>query len=113
MSVEFDERVEIKEKLAPPKRYNLWVIDNDITSFDEVVKVLVAGAGLSVREASVLTYRVDSEGKAKVNKTPLSRNIADALNKRLNDTKRIIAIEASARGRGQAVMELKFAVKEN
>jgi len=113
MSVEIKERIEVKEKLQPPKRYNLWVMDNDVTSFNEVVKILMTGAGLSLGEAEALTVKVDLEGKAKVNKTPLSKNVADILYVRLNDAKRVVALVASIQGRGQAVMQLKFVVKEN
>lgn len=114
MSVEFDERVEVREKIHPPKKFNIWTMNNDLTSFDEVVMILVKGAGLSESEAAALTIKVDTEGKAKVNKKPVSKNVAMALYKRLNDTKRAVSLIREVQyGRGRAVMELKFVVKED
>lgn len=111
MSFAIDEQVKTKIKLAEPTKYNLWALNNDLTSFDEVVMILVMALKINPSVAGELTLKIDKEGRAKLNPQPLSYNVAQALLTKLNDTKRLLASHSPHRR--QAIMELKFITKEN
>lgn len=115
MTVILEEKVTTKTKLQPPKKYNLWILDNEITSFEEVIVILTEGANLSVDEAKSITLKVHHEGKAKLNKKPMPKQIAEALKDNLNNVKRAIAMSPISKlnQRERAIMELKFIVKED
>ena len=73
MSVIIEERVDIKEELKKPPRFNTFAINNDITAFDEVVFILTKALNMSESVAAELTRQVDREGRARLNLRPLSR----------------------------------------
>jgi len=111
MSVEIQERVKIDEGLQVPRKFNLFAINNDYTSFDEVVWILTHALGMSESVAAELTRQVDREGQAKLNPKPLPRDLAEALLTKINDTKRTLA--GMYPFRSAQVMMLKFVVRED
>ena len=111
MSVVIDESIETKEKLEVPKKYNIWALDNDYTSFDEVGFILINAFNMSVGVASELTRKVDNEGGAKVNPKPMSKEIAQAQLNKVNNIK--IAFAKSRPFRANEIMMLKFIIKED
>lgn len=111
MSVIIDERVDIKEDLAPPKKFNIYAINNDFTSFDEVVFILTKALNMSVSVASELTRQVDREGRAKLNPKPMSRGLAQIQLDKLNETK--LQLAQMIPFRSSQIMMLKFEMKED
>lgn len=105
------ERVTEKTQLKQPSRYNIWALDNDITSFQEVVWILVRAFNMSDSVAAELTRKVDQEGKAKVNSKPLSKGIAEAQLNKVNNIKRSLAGYIPMRSK--QIMALKFVIKED
>lgn len=110
MSIMIDERVDIKEELKAPSKFNTFAINNDLTAFDEVVYILVHALNMSPSVAAELTMKVDREGRAKLNPRPLSRGLAQIQLDKLNQTKVDLAQISPAR-RVQ-IMALKFEMKE-
>jgi ATP-dependent Clp protease adapter protein ClpS len=113
VSTIIEERIDTTTKVKPPKRYNIWAIDNDFTSFDEVVYVLTKSFGMNKAVAAELTTKVDQEGKAKVNPKPMSRALAQAQMQRINDVKRHLADSFMMGLRKKEIMMLKFTLKED
>lgn len=111
MSVEIQERVRVDEGLQAPRKFNLFAINNDYTSFDEVVWILTHALGMSESVAAELTMKVDREGRAKLNPKPMPKDLAEALLTKINDTKRTLA--SMNPFRANQVMMLKFVVKED
>lgn len=111
MSVVIEEKVDVSEDLKPPRKYNLFAINNDFTSFDEVVFILTRALGMSESVAAELTHIVDKEGKAKLNPKPMTRDIAEAYLNKINETKRALASLHSFRS--AQIMMLKFIIKED
>tara|TARA_R100001086_G_C11847513_1_gene260526 strand:- start:4608 stop:4949 length:342 start_codon:yes stop_codon:yes gene_type:complete len=113
MSIAIEETTETKEKIEPPKKYNLWALDNDFTSFDEVVAILVNAFKMEPSVAGELTRKVDREGKAKVNPKPMSRDVAKAQLDKVNTVKRYLADNYLGGIRKKQIMMLKFIIKED
>jgi ATP-dependent Clp protease adapter protein ClpS len=111
MSVEIQERVRTDEGLKAPPRFNLWAINNDYTSWDEVVFILTRALGMSESVANELTNKIDKEGKAKLNPKPMTKDIAEAYLAKVNETKRTLATMMPFRA--NQIMMLKFMVKED
>lgn len=113
MSIAIEESITTKTKLKPPKKYNIWALNNDITSFDEVVWILVNALNINPSVAAELTIKVDREGKARVNEKPMSKGIAEAALTKVKVVQRTFAETHMAGSRKGAIMELKFIVKES
>jgi len=111
MSVEIQERVRVNEGLQPPRKFNLFALNNDLTSFDEVVWILTRALGMSASVAAELTHKIDIEGRAKLNPKPMTKDIAESYLMKVNETKQALAEMAPFR-RVQ-IMMLKFVVKED
>lgn len=111
MSTIIEERVTTQTKLKAPSKYNIWAIDNNLTSFAEVVFILVQSFGMSEGEAAKLTVKVDIEGKAKVNPKPMSKGLAEAQLDKIQNVKRALSQVRS--NRASEVMMLKFIIKED
>lgn len=109
MSVVFEE--ETITKLKPPSKYNIWAINNDLTSWDEVVWILVQAFGMSESVASEITFKVDREGKAKCNPKPLSKGLAELQLQKVNECK--ISLAKMFPQRALQIMMLKFTMKED
>lgn len=109
MSTAFDE--ETTTKFKAPLKYNLWALNNDHTSFDEVVAILVQAFGMNPGVAAEITIKVDREGKAKCNPKPMSKGLADAQLAKVNECKRNLA--RSRPFRSAQIMMLTFVVKED
>lgn len=75
MSTDIQERVTTKEGLKPPLKYNVIALNNDLTSFDEVVFILTRAFNMSESVAAEITMKVDREGQAKCNPKPMSKNL--------------------------------------
>lgn len=115
MSVVIDEETTVETKLKPPTKFNLWALNNDITSFEEVIWILTTAFGMSSSVAGELARKVDSEGRAKVNPKPMSKALAQIQLDKVNDKKRELAYSQVSKllGRTRAIMELKFIIKED
>ena len=111
MSVIIEEKIDVDEDLKIPKKYNLYALNNDLTSFDEVVFILTKALNMSESVAAELTMKVDKEGKAKLNPKPMSYDVANAYLFKLNDTKRHLA--GMIPFRSTQIMMLKFIIKED
>jgi ATP-dependent Clp protease adapter protein ClpS len=111
MSIDIQERIATKDELKVPPRFNIWAINNDFTSWDEVVFILTRALGMSESVASELTNKIDKEGKAKLNPKPMTKDIAEAYLAKVNETKRTLA--SMNPFRANQVMMLKFIVKED
>lgn len=111
MSTIIEEKVTEKTKLAAPKKYNIWAIDNDFTSVNEVILILIQSFGMSPSVASELTHKVNKEGKAKVNPKPMPKGLAEAQLNKVNNVKRALAEGIPSRKR--EIMMLKFVIKED
>lgn len=111
MSTTYDEEVIEKTQLKEPKKFNIWAIDNDFTSSDEVVIILMRAFGMSASVAAELTVKVDNEGRAKVNPKPMSKGLAQAQLNKVNNIKRDLAKQKP--GRESSIMMLKFVIKED
>lgn len=109
MTTAFDE--EVTTKLKNPPKFNLWAINNDFTSFDEVVFILVSAFNMSESVAAEITLKVDREGKAKCNPKPMSRGLAEAQLAKVNETKAQLAKLIPIRS--EQIMMLKFVMKED
>lgn len=107
MSVVLDE--EVTTGLKVPKKYNIFAINNDYTSFDEVVFILVQALNMAPSVAAEITREVDSVGRAKVNPKPMSKGLAEAQLERINSTK--TALAQMIPGRKSQIMMLKFEVR--
>lgn len=113
MSIAIDEGIITTTKLKPPKKYNIWALNNDITAFNEVVYILVNALGMSESVASELSLKIDREGRAKLNPKPLSKGLAQAQLNKLNDVKRAFADNYMLGIRKKEIMILKFMIKED
>lgn len=111
MSVVIEETTDTKEKLQPPKKFNIWCLDNDRTTFDEVIAILVNAFNMSRGVAAELTRKVNNEGRAKVNPKPMSKGIAQAQLNKVNSIKRTLAERIPFRSK--EIMMLKFIIKED
>lgn len=111
MSITLDERIETKIVTKVPKKYNLWALNNDLTAYDEVIWILTNALGMNPSVAAELTLKVDSDGRAKLNPSPLSYGLAQAYLNKLNDAKRRLASQHLIRR--SEIMELKFITKED
>lgn len=111
MSVAIEETT--KTKLKKPPKFNIWALDNDITSFNEVVWILTRAFNMSESVAAELTTKIDREGRAKVNPKPMSKGLAEAQLDKVNNLKRQLAQILGHIGRDKAVMALKFIIKED
>lgn len=109
MSTAFDE--EVITGLKPPQKYNLWTINNDLTSFDEVVYILTKSFGMSESVAAEITMKVDKEGKAKCNPKPMSKGLAELQLAKVNECKAQLAMMIPVRA--VQIMMLKFVIKED
>lgn len=110
MSVITEERVDVKEGLKSPPKFNTFAINNDLTSFDEVVYILVHALNMNSSVAAELTMKVDREGRAKLNPRPLSRGLAQIQLDKLNETK--VHLAQISPSRRVQIMALKFEIKE-
>lgn len=109
MSTALDE--EVTTRFKEPPKFNLWAINNDLTSFDEVVFILTRAFGMSESVASEITMKVDREGKAKCNPKPMSRGLAEAQLAKVNGVKAQLATMYPFRS--MQIMMLKFVIKED
>jgi ATP-dependent Clp protease adapter protein ClpS len=109
MSISIEERVDVT--YDKPKKFNLFAINNDYTSWDEVVFILTRALGMSESVAGELTSQIDKEGKAKLNPKPMTKDIAEAYLAKINETKSLLAKMNPFRA--NQVMMLKFMVKED
>lgn len=111
MSFEHDASVIEKVKLVPPKKYNVLAMNNDITSYDEVVYIISKAFSIPEGEAFKIARVVDMEGRAKCNKKPLSKNLADMQLQIINSIK--LDLIRKIPSRAQAIGLLKFTLKED
>jgi len=111
MSTDIQERIDTKEGLKAPTKWNILAINNDLTSFDEVVFILVQAFNMSESVAAEITVKVDREGKAKCNPKPMSKGIAEAQLAKVNEVKSRLAQMIPSRG--SQIMMLKFIIKED
>ena len=98
-------------KLKTPPKFNIIAINNDYTSFDEVVFILVKSFNMTESVAAEITTKVDKEGKAKCNPKPLSKGIADVQLAKVNEIKTQLAKAIPIRS--SQIMMLKFILEED
>lgn len=60
------QKIEIREDLAPPSLYNVIFINDNVTTVDFVIAVLVGLFDYNEEEALILTQKVHEEGSAVV-----------------------------------------------
>lgn len=108
MTTIFEEKTTTKVNIKSPSKYNVVAYDNDVTSFDEVVFILVGATKMSLTRARDLTVTIDTVGKAKINEEPLTKAIADLQLKALQNVKEGLASKIPYRR--DAIMQLKFKV---
>lgn len=108
MSVTFEEETVTKFK-SPPK-FNILAINNDHTSFDEVVIILVKAFNMTESVAAEITAKVDKEGKAKCNPKPISKGLAEVQLAKVNDVK--VQLARMMPFRSGQIMMLKFVIEE-
>jgi ATP-dependent Clp protease adapter protein ClpS len=111
MSVIIEEKIDVKEDLKAPSKWNLFALNNDLTAFDEVVFILTHALNMSTSVASEITVKIDQEGRAKLNPKPMSQGLAQAQLDKVNATKRQLATMRPFRA--SQIMMLKFMIKED
>ena len=93
------QKIEIREDLAPPSLYNVIFINDNVTTIDFVIAVLIELFDYSGEEALVLCQKVHEEGSAVVAIYPYElaeqKAIETTLMARNNSFPLIVKIEAN------------------
>jgi ATP-dependent Clp protease adapter protein ClpS len=102
--------VETVTKFKNPPKFNVLALNNEITSFDEVVFILVKAFNMSESVAAEITTRIDREGKAKCNPKPMSKGLAELQLNKVNETK--VQLSRIMPFRSAQIMALTFRLEE-
>lgn len=93
------QKIEIRDDLAPPSLYNVIFINDNVTTVDFVIAVLVELFDYSEQEALILTQKVHEEGAAVVAIYPYElaeqKALETTLMARNNSFPLMVKIEAS------------------
>lgn len=109
MTVALDE--EVTTKLKPPAKYNIWALNNDLTAWNEVVFILITSFNMSESVANEITFKIDREGKAKCNPKPMSKGLAEAQLKKIDQVK--VQLARMFPMRSKEIMMMTFQMKED